>query len=164
MASEYLIKDGYELDHETLRRWLLSAGVWKPRRKRKQHRQWRERRVDAIQVSPFHWRRVRERPLRQGTGRDALAPICQPVVHIVDPVLIDAVRRTERHARALALGIGILRPETDTMVGPLHKVRRRKHAILLTAKSDVPAQIIRPIKIDPPVFPDTGFRIGRKML
>ena len=45
LACEYLAKDGYELDHETLRRWLLSAGLWKHRRKRQQHRKWRERRA-----------------------------------------------------------------------------------------------------------------------
>jgi len=43
LASEQLEKDGYQVDHETLRRWLMWAGLWERRRKRGQHRQWRER-------------------------------------------------------------------------------------------------------------------------
>jgi transposase-like protein len=57
LACEYLAKEGYELDPETLRRWLLSAGLWKRRRKRKQHRKWRERRAqcgELIQMDGSH--------------------------------------------------------------------------------------------------------------
>lgn len=42
-ATEKLLLDGYKIDHETLRRWLISEGLWERRRKRKAHRQWRER-------------------------------------------------------------------------------------------------------------------------
>lgn len=42
LASEYLEKDGYEIDHETLRRLLLSRGLWKRQRKRSPYRQRRE--------------------------------------------------------------------------------------------------------------------------
>jgi hypothetical protein len=45
LACEYLAKDGWQLDHETLRRWLLDTGQWKKRRRRKKHRRWRERRA-----------------------------------------------------------------------------------------------------------------------
>jgi hypothetical protein len=38
LAAEYLAKEGIDVDHETLRRWLLAAG--KPMMR---HRQWRER-------------------------------------------------------------------------------------------------------------------------
>ncbi len=43
LAAEYLAKDRLEVDHETLRRWLLASGKRTVRRKRQRHRQWRER-------------------------------------------------------------------------------------------------------------------------
>ena len=46
LAVEYLRKDdGEELSQETLRRWLIGAGLWQPRRRGAVHRQWRERRA-----------------------------------------------------------------------------------------------------------------------
>jgi transposase len=44
LAAEYLAKEGLAVvDHETLRRWLLAEGSRTVRRRRQQHRQWRER-------------------------------------------------------------------------------------------------------------------------
>jgi hypothetical protein len=44
LAAEHLeADDGLKVDHETLRRWMLSAGLWNRRRKRKQHRRRRQR-------------------------------------------------------------------------------------------------------------------------
>ena len=43
LAAEYLAREGLEVDHETLRRWLLAKGSRTVRRRRQQHRQWRER-------------------------------------------------------------------------------------------------------------------------
>jgi transposase len=44
LAAEQLAKrDGQHLDHETLRRWLIGAGLWQRRRKRQRHRHWRPR-------------------------------------------------------------------------------------------------------------------------
>jgi len=57
LASEYLAKEGYRVDHETLRRWLLEAGLWKKKRKRQKHRQHRERRPhrgELIQMDGSH--------------------------------------------------------------------------------------------------------------
>lgn len=46
LAVEYLQKlHGENLDKETLRRWLMGAGLWQPRRRGAVHRQWRERRA-----------------------------------------------------------------------------------------------------------------------
>ena len=45
LAAEKLATDGYEVDHETWRRWLLQARLWHKRRKRAAHRSWRERRA-----------------------------------------------------------------------------------------------------------------------
>lgn len=45
LASEYLAKEKLKVDHETLRRWLLEAGLWQKKRKRQKHRQRRERRA-----------------------------------------------------------------------------------------------------------------------
>jgi transposase len=36
-------REGISISDETLRMWLLGAGLWKKRRKGKQHRQWRPR-------------------------------------------------------------------------------------------------------------------------
>ena len=43
LAAEYLAKEGLEVDHETLRRWLLAENKRTGRRRRQRHRQWRER-------------------------------------------------------------------------------------------------------------------------
>jgi len=44
LAAEHLLEeDGIALDHETLRRWMLEAGLWRRGRKRKKHCQRRER-------------------------------------------------------------------------------------------------------------------------
>jgi transposase len=46
LAVEYLRKDdGEELSEETLRRWLMAAGLWQARRQGARHRKWRERRA-----------------------------------------------------------------------------------------------------------------------
>ncbi len=43
LAAEKLEEDhGLVLDHETLRRWLLEAGLWEKQRKRRKHRTWRK--------------------------------------------------------------------------------------------------------------------------
>jgi molybdenum-dependent DNA-binding transcriptional regulator ModE len=44
LAAEKLQQEGLVVDHETLRRWLVSKGLWSSGRKRQQHRSWRERR------------------------------------------------------------------------------------------------------------------------
>src|SRR5258706_1555206 len=41
LAAEKLAKEGHEVDHETLRRWLIKEKLWKKRRKRSPHRSWR---------------------------------------------------------------------------------------------------------------------------
>ena len=46
LACEHLkADDGLEVDHETLRRWLLARGNWAVQRRRQKHRQWRERKA-----------------------------------------------------------------------------------------------------------------------
>lgn len=46
LAVEYLRKDdGEEVSEETLRRWLMAAGLWQARRQGARHRKWRERRA-----------------------------------------------------------------------------------------------------------------------
>ena len=60
LAAEMLEeRDGYEVDHETLRRWLLAAGLWKRQRKRARHRQQRERKPhfgELVQMDGSHHR------------------------------------------------------------------------------------------------------------
>ncbi|MCI0409417.1 MAG: ISNCY family transposase, partial [Acidobacteria bacterium] len=43
LASEKLGEWGWEVDHETLRRWLVEAGLWQARPRRQRHRRWRPR-------------------------------------------------------------------------------------------------------------------------
>lgn len=46
LAAEHLSEeDGIVVDHETLRRWMLAAGLWSRQRKRRKHYQRRERKV-----------------------------------------------------------------------------------------------------------------------
>lgn len=57
LAVEKLAVDGYRLDHETLRQWLLKAKLWRKRRKRARHRSWRERRAhfgELVQMDGSH--------------------------------------------------------------------------------------------------------------
>src|ERR1017187_5231331 len=43
LAAEHLAsEDGVHVDHETLRRWMLAAGLWSPVRQRSPYRQRRE--------------------------------------------------------------------------------------------------------------------------
>lgn len=45
LAAQHLLQeDGLAIDPETLRRWMLSEGLWSPERKGRQHRKRRERR------------------------------------------------------------------------------------------------------------------------
>src|SRR5262245_5069060 len=46
LAAEHLAsEDGITVDHETLRRWMLDAGLWSRARKRSPHRRRRERKA-----------------------------------------------------------------------------------------------------------------------
>ena len=57
LAAEKLTEDGLILDHETLRRWLLSAGIISRRRKRSAHRSARVRRAhfgELVQLDGSH--------------------------------------------------------------------------------------------------------------
>ncbi|MCL0074456.1 hypothetical protein M1O50_06305, partial [Dehalococcoidia bacterium] len=57
-AAEKLVeRDGYQGEHETLRRWLMSAGVRKRHRKRSKHRNRRERKAhfgELVQMDGNH--------------------------------------------------------------------------------------------------------------
>ena len=60
LAAEKLAKEGHEVDHETLRRWLIKEKLWKKKRRRSPHRSWRERRAhfgELVQMdgSPHKW-------------------------------------------------------------------------------------------------------------
>jgi hypothetical protein len=57
LAAEKLQADGLVVPAETLRRWLLCAGLWQKRRKRKGHRSQRERRAhfgELVQLDGSH--------------------------------------------------------------------------------------------------------------
>ena len=58
LAAEYLNEeDGLVVGVETLRRWLLAAGLWQKRRRRKAHRRWRRRkehRGQMVQMDGSH--------------------------------------------------------------------------------------------------------------
>ena len=57
-------REGYQVDHETLRRWLQSAGLWQRQRKSPQHRQRRERKAhfgELVQMDGSHHRWFEDR-------------------------------------------------------------------------------------------------------
>ena len=58
LAAEKLWeREGMELSEETLRGWLMESGDWKKRRKRRGHRQWRERKEhlgEMVQMDGSH--------------------------------------------------------------------------------------------------------------
>jgi molybdenum-dependent DNA-binding transcriptional regulator ModE len=57
LAAEKLADDGYELGHETLRRWLIADGQWKRHRKRGKHRSRRPRKEhfgELVQMDGSH--------------------------------------------------------------------------------------------------------------
>ncbi len=59
LASEKLLeRDGIRVNDETLRMWLIEAGEWKKTRRRKKHRQWRERKHhygEMVQMDGSHY-------------------------------------------------------------------------------------------------------------
>lgn len=64
LAVEKLALEGWVVDHETLRGWLLKAGLWQKRRKRARHRSWRERRAhfgELVQLDGSHHKWFEER-------------------------------------------------------------------------------------------------------
>ena len=64
LAAEKLRKDGFQIDHETLRRWLINAGLWHKRRSRSPHHSWRERRAhfgELVQMDGSHHRWFEDR-------------------------------------------------------------------------------------------------------
>ena len=59
LASEKLTEEGMVLDHETLRRWLLTSDLWHKSRKRRKHRSRRERKAhfgELVQMDGSHHR------------------------------------------------------------------------------------------------------------
>ncbi|MGZ3605795.1 MAG: ISNCY family transposase [Thermodesulfobacteriota bacterium] len=58
LACEKLLeRDGVSLSDETLRGWLIGSGDWKRARKRRKHRQWRERKGhpgEMVQIDGSH--------------------------------------------------------------------------------------------------------------
>ena len=64
LAAEKLALEGQVVDHETLRGWLIKAGLWQKRRKRAKHRSWRERRAhfgELVQLDGSHHKWFEER-------------------------------------------------------------------------------------------------------
>ena len=56
-AEKLLERDGLAVSRETLRQWLLGAGLWERRRKKRQHRQWRVRKAccgELVQMDGSH--------------------------------------------------------------------------------------------------------------
>jgi len=63
-AEKLLERDGLEVSRETLRQWLLGAGLWEKRRRRSQHRQWRMRKAccgEMVQMDGSHHAWLEER-------------------------------------------------------------------------------------------------------
>jgi hypothetical protein len=84
LAAEHLGKEGLEVDHETLRRWLLARGLWTIQRRRQKHRQWRERKACFGQLVQM-----------DGSHHDWFEGRAQPAVLMV--MIDDATSRTHAH-------------------------------------------------------------------
>lgn len=59
LAAEKLAQEGLDVDHETLRRWLIGDGQWRKRRKRRRHRSRRDRKQhfgQLVQMDGSHHR------------------------------------------------------------------------------------------------------------
>ena len=59
LAAEKLAEWGWQIDHETLRRWLMGAGLWQARASRRKHRSWRPRKRhfgELVQLDGSHHR------------------------------------------------------------------------------------------------------------
>lgn len=59
LAAEKLAEWELAVDHETLRRWLIGAGLWLPRASRHKHRSWRPRKKhfgELVQMDGSHHR------------------------------------------------------------------------------------------------------------
>ncbi len=58
LASEKLLElDGLSVNRETLRQWLISVGIWRKRRKHRDHRRWRTRKEcfgEMVQMDGSH--------------------------------------------------------------------------------------------------------------
>jgi transposase len=82
LAAEHLAEDhGLEVDPETLRRWMLEAGLWSRERKRKRYRQRRQRRAhfgELVQMDgSFHdW-------LEERAGRGCLINMVDDATGVV---------------------------------------------------------------------------------
>ncbi len=65
LAAEKLLEvDGIRVSRETLRQWLMAAGLWQRRRKRRGHRQWRIRKEcfgQMVQIDGSHHAWLEER-------------------------------------------------------------------------------------------------------
>ena len=63
-AEKLLERDGIRLSRETLRQWLLAAGLWERRRRGRPHRQWRARKEccgEMVQMDGSHHAWLEER-------------------------------------------------------------------------------------------------------
>jgi len=67
LLAEPLARRKLQVDHETVRRWLLAAGAWTVRRRRQKHRQGRPRQacfgaMGQLDGSPHDWFEGRREP------------------------------------------------------------------------------------------------------
>src|SRR5450432_4331997 len=89
LAAEHLAQEGLSVSRETLRKWMVQAGLWRPRAQRvKTIHVWRERRASFGELvmqdsSPFRW--LEER-----------GPACQLIAVIDDATSRFYARFTEQ--------------------------------------------------------------------
>ena len=95
LACEHLVRDGLELNRETLRQWMSEAGLWRPRRRRlKAVHTWRPRRASFGELvmadgSPFDWLEGRGPELNLIAMIDDATSRCASAVGLVRCIRID---------------------------------------------------------------------------
>lgn len=98
LAAEYLRKDdGEDLSQETLRRWLIEAGLWQARLRGAVHRQWRERRA--------HWGELVQMDGSEHDWFEGRRPRASMMVMIDDATNWTHAKFFESETTAAAMGV-----------------------------------------------------------
>ncbi len=122
LAAEHLAsEDGLTVDHETLRRWMLAAGLWSRARKRSPHRRRRERGLphDTLQLAHVAGPGIAAQQVH-GSGSHAADVLAQIAIGGRNPapssVLYLLMINDSPPRRVVITGLGTLNPLGNDVV------------------------------------------------